>query len=90
MRQKGLDGTSGNNGSGTKVEVSANSIKSSMEYLASDELNGRATGSDGIEKASQAESFWIQSCCRAAQTTASLSNLQAQGYFSRPIHTFCL
>lgn len=51
VRQKGLDGTSGNNGSGTKVEVSANSIKSSMEYLASDELNGRATGSDGIEKA---------------------------------------
>ncbi|MCA0153966.1 M28 family metallopeptidase [Winogradskyella vincentii] len=51
VRQKGLDGASGNDGSLTKVEVSANSIKTSMEYLASDELNGRATGSDGIEKA---------------------------------------
>lgn len=31
--------------------VSAEAIQTSMEYLASDELEGRATGSDGIEKA---------------------------------------
>ena len=32
-------------------KVSAEAIKTSMEYLASDELEGRATGSEGIEKA---------------------------------------
>lgn len=32
-------------------EVTSTSIKTSMEYLASDELQGRATGSEGIEKA---------------------------------------
>ena len=32
-------------------EVTSTSIKTSMEYLASDELQGRAIGSEGIEKA---------------------------------------
>ncbi|MDC0007290.1 M20/M25/M40 family metallo-hydrolase [Winogradskyella sp.] len=32
-------------------EVTSTSIKTSMEYLASDELQGRATGTEGIEKA---------------------------------------
>lgn len=33
------------------IVISQSSIKKSMEYLASDELEGRATGSEGIEKA---------------------------------------
>jgi Zn-dependent M28 family amino/carboxypeptidase len=35
------------------VTIDAESIKKSMEYLASDELAGRATGTEGIEKAAQ-------------------------------------
>ncbi|MDB9720354.1 M20/M25/M40 family metallo-hydrolase [Winogradskyella sp.] len=34
-----------------RKEVTSTSIKTSMEYLASDELQGRATGTEGIEKA---------------------------------------
>lgn len=34
-----------------KIEVQAADIQKSMDYLASDELEGRATGSEGIEKA---------------------------------------
>lgn len=34
-----------------KPEITEEAIKTSMEYLASDELEGRATGSEGLEKA---------------------------------------
>ncbi|WP_179376781.1 M28 family metallopeptidase [Winogradskyella wichelsiae] len=34
-----------------KPKISQEAIKASMEYLASDELQGRATGTEGIEKA---------------------------------------
>ncbi|WP_299115481.1 M28 family peptidase [uncultured Winogradskyella sp.] len=52
VKQKGDDGKSGKDGkSGEKIEITAADIKKSMEYLASDELEGRATGSEGIEKA---------------------------------------
>ena len=34
-----------------KITITAEDIKTSMEYLASDKLQGRATGSEGIEKA---------------------------------------
>ncbi|EDP72188.1 putative peptidase, M28 family protein [Flavobacteriales bacterium ALC-1] len=52
VKQKGADGKSGQDGkSSEKIDISANDIKTSMEYLASDELAGRATGSEGIEKA---------------------------------------
>ena len=34
-----------------KITITANDVKTSMEYLASDELGGRETGSEGIEKA---------------------------------------
>ena len=51
VRQKGLEGKPGIDGVKSKVEITASSIKTSMDYLASDELNGRATGSEGIEKA---------------------------------------
>ena len=49
VKQKGKDGKDGIKPE--KIEISANSIQKSMEYLASDELAGRATGSEGIEKA---------------------------------------
>lgn len=49
---KGKDGNSGMDGKDSKpITISESSIQKSMEYLASDELNGRATGSEGIEKA---------------------------------------
>lgn len=50
-KMKGEDGKPGKDGKNAKVEITANDIKTSMEYLASDELEGRATGSEGIEKA---------------------------------------
>ncbi|MBV7270267.1 M20/M25/M40 family metallo-hydrolase [Winogradskyella sp. WHY3] len=46
VKQKGADGKSAE-----KIEITAADIKESMEYLASDEMQGRATGSEGIEKA---------------------------------------
>lgn len=49
IKQKGDDGAPGK--SSEKITVKAEDIKTSMEYLASDELQGRATGSRGIEKA---------------------------------------
>lgn len=48
--KKAADGKTSNDGS-TKPEITTQDIKVSMEYLASDELEGRATGSKGIEKA---------------------------------------
>lgn len=46
VKQKNTD-----TASSEKIEISATDIQKSMEYLASDELQGRATGSKGIEKA---------------------------------------
>ncbi len=46
VKQKGSDDKSAE-----KIEITAADIKESMEYLASDEMQGRATGSEGIEKA---------------------------------------
>ncbi|MBQ0788404.1 MAG: M20/M25/M40 family metallo-hydrolase [Oceanihabitans sp.] len=43
--------TQANNSTPKEATISIASIKKSMEYLASDELEGRATGSVGIEKA---------------------------------------
>ncbi|MCT4630263.1 M28 family peptidase [Winogradskyella sp.] len=52
VKQKGNDGISGKDGGKSqKIKISAQDVKTSMEYLASDELQGRATGSKGIEKA---------------------------------------
>lgn len=34
-----------------KITITAQDVKTSMEYLASDELKGRATGSEGVERA---------------------------------------
>ncbi|MFC0604758.1 M28 family metallopeptidase [Winogradskyella pulchriflava] len=52
VKQKASDGKSGENGaSPEKIKIAVDDIKKSMEYLASDELGGRATGSEGIEKA---------------------------------------
>lgn len=50
-QMKGEDGKPGKDGTNAKVEITAQDIQTSMEYLASDELEGRATGSEGIEKA---------------------------------------
>lgn len=51
LGQKGADGASGKTGISAKPTITEASIKASMDYLASDELGGRATGSAGIEKA---------------------------------------
>jgi Zn-dependent M28 family amino/carboxypeptidase len=48
---KGADGAPEKDGINTKYKITKAGIKSSMGYLASDELNGRLTGSQGIEKA---------------------------------------
>ncbi|RZN82633.1 MAG: M20/M25/M40 family metallo-hydrolase [Winogradskyella sp.] len=48
----GANGKSGNEVKNSEIiEIKADDIKKSMEYLASDELEGRATGTKGIEKA---------------------------------------
>lgn len=45
----------------SEVEVSETSVKEKMEYLASDELEGRETGTEGIEKAATyIEDFFSQ------------------------------
>jgi len=49
--KKITEGKSGKDSVNTKPEITTQDIKVSMEYLASDELEGRATGSVGIEKA---------------------------------------
>lgn len=51
VNKKASDGKDGMSASSEKVTISKTSIQKSMEYLASDELEGRATGSQGIEKA---------------------------------------
>ncbi|MUU79591.1 M28 family metallopeptidase [Winogradskyella endarachnes] len=51
FQTKGADGQPGKNGEPEKPKIKKEDIKASMNYLASDALNGRATGSDGIEKA---------------------------------------
>ncbi|QNK76234.1 M28 family peptidase [Winogradskyella sp. PAMC22761] len=48
---KGKNGEPGKDGVSEIPKITSASIKASMEYLASDELEGRATGSKGIEKA---------------------------------------
>ncbi|WP_317041777.1 M28 family peptidase [Winogradskyella thalassocola] len=45
------DGTPGKEGENAKPIITQESIKASMNYLASDELGGRETGSEGLEKA---------------------------------------
>jgi len=52
--QKAADGEPGKPGKdafGPTPKITKAAIKENMEYLASDELGGRATGSEGIEKA---------------------------------------
>ena len=49
--QPGKDGMSATAAIAEKVTITQSSIQKSMEFLASDDLNGRATGSEGIEKA---------------------------------------
>lgn len=52
VKQKATDVKSGEDDkSSEKIEITISDIQKSMEYLASDELEGRATGSEGIEKA---------------------------------------
>jgi len=51
ISHKALDGTPGEDGVSAQPKITQQAIKASMEYLASDELEGRATGSIGIEKA---------------------------------------
>jgi hypothetical protein len=52
VKQKGTEVKQSNDDkSAEKVEITASDIQKSMQYLASDELEGRATGSEGIEKA---------------------------------------
>jgi Zn-dependent M28 family amino/carboxypeptidase len=51
ISSKGADGKPGKDGANSKIEMTQEDIKASMEYLASDELEGRATGTPGIEKA---------------------------------------
>lgn len=51
VKQKGSDGKSGKDGVTPNLEITSETLRKSMEYLASDELEGRATGTDGIEKA---------------------------------------
>ena len=49
--KKTAEGEKGKEGENSMPEITQQDIKVSMEYLASDELEGRATGSAGIEKA---------------------------------------
>lgn len=51
VKQKAADGKPGLDGSSAPINITAETIKESMTYLASDELEGRATGTAGIEKA---------------------------------------
>ena len=52
IKQKGANGKDGSDGnSPERITIMPSDIHMSMEYLASDELEGRATGTEGIEKA---------------------------------------
>ncbi|WP_179020860.1 M28 family metallopeptidase [Winogradskyella forsetii] len=51
LGKKGTDGKPGKDGVNIKPTITAVGIKASMDYLASDVLEGRATGSQGIEDA---------------------------------------
>ena len=52
IKQKDVDGKPGEDAKSVeKIDITTVDIQKSMEYLASDELGGRATGSEGIEKA---------------------------------------
>ena len=46
ISKKGADGKPGKDGVNAVPKITAQGVKASMEYLASDELEGRATGSD--------------------------------------------
>ena len=45
------DGIPGKDGENAKPKITQEAVKASMDYLASDELRGRETGSEGLEKA---------------------------------------
>lgn len=47
----GAPGTPGKDSEKVKLIITQDAIKASMDYLASDELGGRETGSEGLEKA---------------------------------------
>ena len=49
--KKSAEGEQGKEDSNYMPDITQQDIKVSMEYLASDELEGRATGTSGIEKA---------------------------------------
>ncbi|MDT0558441.1 M28 family peptidase [Ichthyenterobacterium sp. W332] len=52
VKKKAADGKDGKDGViPERITITASDIQKSMDYLASDELEGRATGSEGIEKA---------------------------------------
>lgn len=51
IHKKAADGKPGRDGKSTSVEITETSIRENLEYLASDELEGRQTGTKGIEKA---------------------------------------
>lgn len=52
IKQKGANGKDGSDGNSPEmITIMPSDIHMSMEYLASDELEGRATGTEGIEKA---------------------------------------
>lgn len=50
-KKKAANGKDGQDGANAKSEISKASIQKNLEYIASDELEGRATGTPGIEKA---------------------------------------
>ena len=63
-----------------KITITAQDVKTSMEYLASDELKGRATGSEGIEKAavfieSFFKTFWCSDYPIFKRATLTISNM---------------
>jgi len=64
VKKKANDGKNGKDGmssSSKHITITKMSIQKSMEFLASDALEGRATGSQGIEKAAvYIENFFKQ------------------------------
>ncbi len=65
LSRKAPDGKLGKDGGNSAVEITKESIKANLEYLASDDLAGRATGSEGIEKSAlfiqkKLESFGVK------------------------------
>lgn len=51
IHKKATDGKLGKEGKSASAEIAKTSVQKSLEYLASDELQGRNTGTIGIEKA---------------------------------------